>query len=256
MQQPRRSMSARRLKRGHPAVRSKRADPGDSHGAEPAARVTTSLVASQGFAFLPQHRPTASLAEVARDLGTIVDLPGLERFQTLAPCTVSEASANTYSGSFGLSTFPMHTDLAQWYLPPRYLLLRCLVGCPEVSTSLLDGNQLRDWFGDTRLRRILVRPRRVVDSHRACLRILEKPRDGKLLIRWDSLFLHPATDISAEIFLAIEERVMSTPSEKCALAQPGDTLLVDNWRMLHGRESVAERFKHRRIERTYLGALN
>ena len=39
------------------------------------------------------------------------------------------------------------------------------------------------------------------------------------------------------------------------LANPGDTLIIDNWRVLHGRSSVGEGDTDRMIERVYLSEL-
>jgi alpha-ketoglutarate-dependent taurine dioxygenase len=36
------------------------------------------------------------------------------------------------------------------------------------------------------------------------------------------------------------------------LSQPGDTLIIDNWRMLHGRSAVQQSEKDRLLERAYL----
>jgi alpha-ketoglutarate-dependent taurine dioxygenase len=41
----------------------------------------------------------------------------------------------------------------------------------------------------------------------------------------------------------------------CALARAGDTLLIDNWRMLHARSSIPLGREDRIIERVYLEGL-
>nr|WP_281066390.1 TauD/TfdA family dioxygenase [Xanthobacter flavus] len=40
-----------------------------------------------------------------------------------------------------------------------------------------------------------------------------------------------------------------------ALAHPGDTLIIDNWRMLHARSPIPPGREDRSIQRVYLGAL-
>lgn len=42
---------------------------------------------------------------------------------------------------------------------------------------------------------------------------------------------------------------------KILLNQPGDTLLIDNWQMLHGRGEVLAQGTIRRIERVYLSEI-
>jgi hypothetical protein len=39
---------------------------------------------------------------------------------------------------------------------------------------------------------------------------------------------------------------------KILLNEPGDTVLIDNWRMLHGRSQILAQGKVRHIERVYL----
>src|SRR2546423_858394 len=84
-----------------------------------------------GHAFLPRWQTNASTEEVARSAGRLVNvealLPGsgIPSVQVLHPRPQAEAPRNQYSGTFGLGEFPLHTDLAHWSRPPRYLMLRC-----------------------------------------------------------------------------------------------------------------------------------
>ncbi|WP_189666890.1 TauD/TfdA family dioxygenase [Pseudomonas amygdali] len=39
------------------------------------------------------------------------------------------------------------------------------------------------------------------------------------------------------------------------LCNPGDTLIVDNWRMLHGRSAVPTSAMRRQLERIYISEL-
>jgi L-asparagine oxygenase len=75
----------------------------------------------------------------------------------LTPKRVEDAPANTYSGNYGLGPFPVHTDLAHWYVPPRYFLLRCVVGSDDVPTVLVDGARLIAKLGVSTLSRALMR---------------------------------------------------------------------------------------------------
>lgn len=72
-------------------------------------------------------------------------------------------------------------------------------------------------------------------------------------MRWDSLFLEPinsAAKKAYELFHAHswgKQDIIST-----RLTKPGDTLIIDNWRMLHGRSSVPKISMDRNIQRIYL----
>lgn len=121
-------------------------------------------VATNGFAFIPSHQPDLDTVEAVSLLGMPLTLPGFSGVQELRPHEASDAAPNTYSGNFGVGEFPMHTDLAHWAVPPRYLVLRCIRGAPEVATGVIDGNILIDNFGSTLLRRTLVQPRRPLSN--------------------------------------------------------------------------------------------
>jgi L-asparagine oxygenase len=78
---------------------------------------------------------------------------------------------------------------------------------------------------------------------------------AKQASRWDHLFLRPATLSSRHTFQAVEGYLRSAPTESIVLLNPGDILILDNWRMLHGRAAVPETSHARHVERAYLGDL-
>ncbi|MCK1658534.1 TauD/TfdA family dioxygenase [Bradyrhizobium sp. 151] len=55
---------------------------------------------------------------------------------------------------------------------------------------------------------------------------------------------------------AVRQAIAEQEQCTCSLTSPGDTLVIDNWRMLHGRSAVAELCSDRIIERTYLRSLH
>jgi L-asparagine oxygenase len=212
-------------------------------------------VSRSGFAFIGEYAPELSTTDVAAELSLELGLPIMSEARALRPCEQESASPNTYSGNFGHNEFPLHTDLAHWIVPPRYLVLRCITGTMNVGTRLLDGHNLLDAIGRTVLSRSLVQPRRPIDRRRALLRLLDS-RDGSAqFLRWDSLFIVPATRSSAMAFAAVREYVDSAAANELALAKPADTLVIDNWRMLHGRSRVDSASTARRIDRAYIDQL-
>lgn len=209
-------------------------------------------VRKNGFAFLPRHFPEKSTHDAAKEIGAVVQVLGLGEVQTLVPRTTEEATPNVYSGNYGMQAFPLHTDLAHWHIPPRYLALRCVVGTNAVSTVLLSGALVVADVGERVLRRALVMPRRPLGFQRSLLRLYEE-RLGAWCLRWDDLFLVPASSAGARACAAVRSTLAASAREEVVLREPGDTLVLDNWRMLHGRSRVAPEFKKRRIERAYLG---
>ena len=204
----------------------------------------------RGFAWLPAYDPEVDTLSISRRFGTPLHLPGIAESQRLQPRDVAASTPNIYSGNYGYDAFPLHTDLAHWFIPPRYFVLRCVVGS-SVTTHLLDSRPLATTIGLSALSRTLVQPRRRCEGRRPLLHLSEH-QDGWSFIRWDQLFLVPATRSARTVLEAFAGLIRSATTEFVSLRNPGDTLLIDNARMLHGRSAVPEAAVGRLVERVYL----
>lgn len=214
-------------------------------------------VATNGYALILNHQPDLPTVEAVSLLGTPLTLIGFSTVQELRPHEASEVAPNTYSGNFGVGEFPMHTDLAHWAVPPRYLVLRCVQGAAEVATGVIDGNTLIEKFGSTLLRRTLVQPRRPLANGKQLLRLLDRfDHCDAPVLRWDSIYLRPATAESETAFTLVSKHIASMVRDDLVLLAPGDTLVVDNWRMIHCRTPVPATAANRLIDRVYVGALH
>lgn len=207
-----------------------------------------SKVVTNGYAFLPEWQVGEDTASIAHLLGLPVALGEGPAVHRLSPKTTTEATPNTYSGLYGLRQFPLHTDLAHWYNPPRYFLLRCERGFEAVPTFLLDSNGLLAECDKTVLARTLVQPRRPIRGQRALLRLWD---DTVPRLRWDERFIVPATPAGVQGMAYFRVRLQERQHVELPLFRPGDTLVVDNWRVLHGRASVPPECQERIIARVY-----
>jgi len=216
----------------------------------------TEALAINGYALLREYRPSVSSISAFEGLGIIDTVEGLSSIQQLTPKDMSDAPPNTYSGNFGTSGFPLHTDLAHWARPPRYLALRCIHGSADVATRLYDGRSLIAEFGVEALRMALVQPRRPMRNGKQLLRLLERADDSDTLrIRWDSLYLCSAAPVTREIFNRILDFLSQVKPIDIVLIHQGDTLIIDNWRVLHGRSPTALDAYSRHIDRTYMRSI-
>lgn len=209
-------------------------------------------VARNGYAFVRDYCPGVDALAVANALGQPIEPWEGGTVQDLVPR--STATPNTYSGSYGLGCFPFHTDLAHWRIPPRYLLLRCVTGYADVPTLLLDGKSIFDAVTLDILTRAIFKPRRPRQGTLALLRLCESTSDG-YCFRWDELFLKPASKIGDLASQRIKDQLDKCEPLKIALARVGDTLLIDNWRMLHARSPIPAEREDRKIQRIYLESL-
>jgi hypothetical protein len=217
---------------------------------------TTSELSKQlsthGFAVLRRFEPTLSSSEAFACLGVVDKVEGLNPVQSLRPCRVDEAPPNTYSGNFGTADFPLHTDLAHWAMPPRYFALRCVRGASDVATRILDANALITKIGVDVMRRILVQPRRPMCNGKQLLHLLERTADsGEFMLRWDSVYLRAATNSSKRILADVLDVLSSISTTNVILIDTGDTLIIDNWHILHGRTPTPEHAWMRHIDRSY-----
>jgi L-asparagine oxygenase len=182
---------------------------------------------------------------------------GITTVQRLIPRDTSASIKNQYSDNFGMSEFPLHTDLAHWARPPRYFILRALTGSSFVPTTLLDGSAVIAAVGHSTFRRALALPRRWRRSKPHCLLPLAFRENDVFGLRWDSLFLIPANSAALEVASVFSTATWKKPEfHKVALTDSGDTLIVDNWRVLHGRGRIPPSETSRALERIYLSELS
>lgn len=212
-------------------------------------------VRADGYAFAKQLLPGVPSSEIAKELGISAAMHAVAAPDQLSPRHAGLTRRNTYSSIYGTGAFPLHTDLAHWPRPPRYLLLRCIVGSEGVTTPLLDGARIVTTVGEGVLAFALVRPRRRLNGSMPLLSLLEHHPDAALL-RWDEVFIQPASGSGRDAMEKVREAIAASEPIQMALADSGDTLLVDNWRMLHARSTIPDGCTGRLIERTYLEALH
>jgi L-asparagine oxygenase len=209
-------------------------------------------VASSGYAFVPGKANDGEI-QLFEGLPQPLSFPGVPAVTRLRPREASSAPPNTYSGIFGVGAFPLHTDMARWSNPPRYLAMQCITGSAEVPSFVLDSTLLFESDEDlVKLGGVIVRPRRPVGGQRPLFRVRElaPPR-----FRYDSRFLEPASPKSAGQLERLAQRIEASVPESFHLERPGDLLLLDNWRVLHGRGEVSKNASCREIARAYFSEL-
>lgn len=207
----------------------------------------------QGFVVIEEDSVGWESRDAMRRFGRLLTLPGLAEVQTLKLREREGTTPNTYSGNYGRGEFPLHTDLAHWSLPPRYFVLRCVVGAEGVPTRLVDGLDLIEAVGELRMSRAVVRPRRPIAGRQSLLRLLDAHAGAKLL-RWDDLFIVPVTTEGKRAFEVVRHHLALAKPIEITLFRPGDTLIVDNWRMLHGRAAALPTVT-RQLDRAYFDEL-
>ncbi len=201
---------------------------------------------ANGFIQFSSDKNQSSL-EVAESIGRVFRVHSMPLVQTLTPREQIKEGKNTYSGNYGMEMFPFHTDLAHWYTPPRYLMLRCKNPADDVFTGIAHGNSIFNDESMLNLKRALFKPRRRLDNKSYFLRLFY---DG--IIRWDSLFICPANTLAEEVQMRIANKIDNVDFKKVCFNSPGEVVLLDNWKVIHCRSQIPVSAKNRKIERVYL----
>jgi Taurine catabolism dioxygenase TauD, TfdA family len=202
--------------------------------------VDVDALRSNGWALGDLRSPTESalrndLVSLASVLGNpIAARRGGPIISALRPTNSEYARRRSLSAKFSVGAFPCHTDTADWVIPCRFVLLACLEpGAGDRKTILLDSTTI----GLTTEQResLHTTPFRVVSGRRSFFSTVMQ--HGRRFLRYDPGCMRP---------LAIDgERVLgllasdSWPELLTAIRWArGRLLVIDNWRMLHGRSSA------------------
>ena len=122
-----------------------------------------------------------------------------------------------------------------------------------MTTNILPWTAIMDLLGRITLAKAVfaVRSR---PSHLGLVRALSTHRTTNVF-RWDSIFLRPMSHGAHILSQLMTTQTWDPLTIKFVLSEPGDMLLIDNWRVLHGRSGVKLSDRHRCIERTYLSEI-
>lgn len=193
---------------------------------------------------------------IVRELGQLGDrlgrrVPGragsLE--EVVEPRPVDDAHPRSLSARYGLGTLPFHTELSHRTRPCRYLLLGCIdPGSPTSATTLLDWRTLR--FSREDLNLLEEAPVLVRTGRRSFYSTILAT--GRAFLRYDAGCLEALDERGQKAMRLVENRIAGAHSYAHHWRQ-GDILIIDNWRVLHGR-SPSDRGSGRRLARILIDA--
>jgi hypothetical protein len=168
----------------------------------------------------------------------------------LRPLLVSEARPCTTSGKYGRGSFPLHTDMAHWPVPPRYLVMRSAGSAAATPTLLVDAKALDlDGRYGPHWRRAVWR---VIQVRRPFLCSMHFSIGKTTGLRWDPDAMVPHSSLAEELAIDLSEtleRSRHTQATAFTWKQPNNLLIVDNWRIMHARPDVQDADAHRLLQR-------
>lgn len=197
----------------------------------------------------------SSPSELATLLNTVqARVPTLTSLdvKALRPVDRVHARRNSLSARFGLGLQPLHTDGAYMPSPPRLILFECLSpGEQTCGTRILQPDLQQLAQRDQSVLRHSGWVAAASARKRMYCSVLETLPLSAIRLRFD-----PCCMTNSYVANALTEAVRelsSISSETSIHLDGGDWLLVDNWRVLHGRDDGAHLSPGRRLKRTYLG---
>lgn len=193
------------------------------------------ILAERGWATL------SASGGIIGELGRLGDILGVRTAgrggaleEVIQPRRESEAHSQSLSARFGLNALPFHAELSHRLRPCRYLLLGCMVvGVPSAVTILLDWRTIG--FSPEEFELLQGAPI-LVRSGRNSFYTTMLPVDRSFL-RYDPGCLE-AVDARGRAALQLAEDRLNGSVPHRHEWRPGDILIIDNWRVLHGRDAI------------------
>jgi hypothetical protein len=186
------------------------------------------------------------LVALAAGLGT----PTATRFggglyDTLSPTETDAAKPQSLSKIHDFGEFPLHVDTAHWPTPCRYVMLACVSpGSADRPTFILDTWRLP--LTDLQTSLLHSTPLRVTNGRNSFFStILSKSRS---FVRFDPGCM-TSTSTDGSMALAVLSRENWSDYIETVDWQAGKVVVINNWRLLHGRSQADHPDKDRKLLR-------
>ena len=186
------------------------------------------------------------LHTIAAGIGVpVATRPGNTLCDTLVPTRSANARARSLSKIHDVGEFPLHVDTAHWLTPCRYIVLACIQpGYGSPATLLMDTQQVQ--LNDSQTALLHGAPLRVRNGRKSYFStILSKERP---FVRFDQGCMTPTSSDGATA-LDIYSRHNWPDSIEAVRWKTGKVVVIDNWRILHGREASHDMDSDRKLLR-------
>lgn len=146
----------------------------------------------------------------------------------------SLAKPNSLSQKFSPGEFPCHSDTAHWLTPCRFVILACLApGAADRRTILLDTKRLS--LSKAQKDLLYRAPFRIENGRNSFFgTILSKCRS---FVRYDPGCMTPFAN-DGEYALEVYSETRWPPHIQEIRWSQGHAVVIDNWRVLHGRSGA------------------
>jgi alpha-ketoglutarate-dependent taurine dioxygenase len=171
---------------------------------------------------------------MARKFGPVIGGRFGRLVEEVVPTAFGDALPRSLSASYGTGVLPLHVDTAHRLRPARVIILGCVsAGTPRSATKLLDSRLLRWSAPEWQLLSCAVFLV-ITGRHSFYSSILN---DRAEYIRFDPGCMEPIDNRSEMALQLFSDRVSSARYQTVDWLE-GRFLVLDNWRMLHGRSAA------------------
>jgi hypothetical protein len=184
-------------------------------------------------------RVTAELMSIASALGEVVRGRGGSLIERVVPEEEETARRGSLSSKYGLAPLPLHNDTAHWITPCRYIALACVSPGPRPTPTFLFDSQSAHLTERENLvcRASVFLIRNGRHSFYGSIKERNRP-----FVRVDPGCMAPLSDEGNEALrvFQMDRHVNNLHRHNW---DAGEILVIDNWRILHGRgyEAPTER---------------
>lgn len=175
------------------------------------------------------------LSAIAAKIGTPVATRSSKSLcDTLVPITSSNAKAKSLSKIYDIGELPLHVDTAHWSTPCHYVILACVnPGSARRPTLLMDSQTL--CLGSRQTELLFSSPFRVKNGRKSFFSTIMSK--GRPFIRFDPGCMTP-TSLGGAKALNFFSRQNLLKYVEAFYWQAGGVVIIDNWRVLHGRAAT------------------
>lgn len=203
----------------------------------------------KGWLEINKNLTDRELILFAESFGKIIPHPNGKVIDLLVPKQSDEATKNTLSHRFGLNSFPLHTDTSFWNLPAKYIIMSCPDGC-NTSTTLIHWQKIKEHLSDNDLINFEQAIYLVKTPNKTFYTKLIHFHNAQHYFRYDPFIMKPINKHAKNI-----DKTLNTILKNLNLIKinwiENKTIIIDNWKMLHGRESIKKDL-NRKIKRIYI----
>lgn len=191
----------------------------------------------------------SELISIASKFGSIIKHPNGQDVFNLKPKLENESLLGTFSNKHGLNDFPLHTDTAFYKNPARFILMHS-VKSNNCDTTILRKIDFWDLLTDLDKKKAERAIYLVKTNREKFYTSFIFKENNEYGIKYDPTCMLPFNKYAKEFDQTFQQLISAIEPIRIKWTE-GKTLIIDNWKNLHGRKS-AEKDITRVLKRIYI----